>query len=104
MSLEVVEYNFNDQKDDKRYIGLIAQDVEKVFPSIVSPPGDSDEGESFYSLDYSSTGVIAIRAIQEQQVIIDEQMNQISTLKEENEILKARLERIEKLLNVVSME
>jgi hypothetical protein len=89
MNLEVVEYNFIKQKDDKTYLGLIAQDVEKLFPSLVSFPIDSSEGESFYTLDYSATGVIAIKAIQEQQVIINNQQNTIENLKTECSQLKS---------------
>lgn len=98
LNLGVVEYNFLDQKDDKKFIGLIAQDVEKIFPSIVNTPISSDNEESYYSIDYSATGVIAIKAIQEQQEIINEQQKVIDSQMKTIEELQTRIENIERLL------
>ncbi len=72
VELEVVDYNFISQKDSTKHIGFIAQDVEALFPSLVKIP-DEDKGN--YTLDYSGFGVLAIKAIQEQQL-------EINTLKE----------------------
>jgi len=59
--LNVVEYNFKREVDKVQpHIGLIAQEVEPVFPSLVH----KDEG-GLYALSYGELGPIAIKAIQE---------------------------------------
>ncbi len=88
--LKVVEYYFkDDNKRDKKSVGLIAQDVEKIFPSIVSKP--EEKGNAFYSMNYSGFGVIAIKAIQEQQT-------QIEALGAENKELRKEIQEIRTLL------
>ncbi len=78
MDLQPVKYNFTDQKDNERkYIGLIAQDVEKLFPEFVNYNEESDT----YTMDYSGLSVIAIQAIKEQQSEIDELKKQIDELR-----------------------
>ncbi|MCK4980438.1 MAG: tail fiber domain-containing protein [Candidatus Delongbacteria bacterium] len=89
MMLQPKKYNFTSQKDnEKRYIGLIAQDVEKVFPEFVVFNEEADA----YTMDYAGMSVVAIQAIKEQQIVIDE-------LKKENKGLNERLDKIEKLVN-----
>ncbi|MFO8067491.1 MAG: tail fiber domain-containing protein [Bacteroidales bacterium] len=70
-------------------LGLIAQDVYKIIPEIVSKP-QNDEKE-LWGLSYEKLVPVLVKAIQEQQQIIDKQ-------NEVNEDLKARIERLEKLL------
>lgn len=92
MRLNVVQYRYKNQlTSEKPSLGFLAQDVQSVFPELV---GDmpARKGESGYlNLNYSGFGVLAIKAIQEQQT-------QIQNLQRENENLKARLERLEQLL------
>ena len=83
-TLEVVDYNFIDQQTSKKYIGFIAQDVEKLFPQLVKKPSNDIGEESPYMLDYSGFGTIAIKAIQEQQT-------EIETLKQQLQEQKAEL-------------
>ena len=77
-------YKFSDHK--KRSIGFIAQEVQKVFPEIVT------EKNGYLSLSYKDFSVFAIKAIQEQQVIIQKQ-------KIEFEKLEQRLTQLEEMLN-----
>ncbi|GAB4253222.1 MAG: hypothetical protein Kow0079_08550 [Vicingaceae bacterium] len=84
MKLNFVEYNYKGQKDNRKYFGYIAQEVEKVFPSLVYYQDESD----LYLMDYSGFGSIAIKAIQEQQQMIDKQQEIIEELKKEIEALK----------------
>lgn len=65
--------------DDKKTqtIGLIAQEVQNIFPEVVH----YSKADDLYGINYSAFGVIAIKAIQEQQVIIDDQQKQIDELK-----------------------
>ena len=65
------------QKNEKKYIGLVAQDVKKIYPELVS----YTEEEDVYQLDYSATGIIAIKAVQELK-------KEVELLSKENKILK----------------
>ncbi len=73
--LRPVEYRFKHQKESDRtkYIGFIAQEVEPLYPSLVTHtnPEGAEEGVDELTLDYSGFGVLAIKAIQEQQKIIE---------------------------------
>jgi hypothetical protein len=73
--LEPVSFTW--KEDKKEDIGLIAEDVEKVLPKMVSY---EDNGE-LHGVQYSKLTAILIKAFQEQQ-------NQIEELKEEVKLLK----------------
>lgn len=99
--LQPLNYRFKKQKDDKFHLGMIAQDVESVYPELVS----YNEDEDLYQLDYSGLGVIAIKAIQEQQKIITTQADKIkqleaALLEKEKAMnnLSGRIEKIEALI------
>jgi hypothetical protein len=62
---------------DDEQIGLIAQEVKEIVPQIVNETGDG-----YYNVDYSKLTALLVEAVKE--------------LKKENELLKARLEKIEK--------
>ncbi len=93
MNLEVVDYKFKGQTTAKRYLGFIAQDVEKIFPQLVKRPEGGNGESSTYMMDYSGMGTIAIKAIQEQQRIIESQQSEIETLKNEIKAIKAMLQK-----------
>jgi len=84
-SLNPVKYDlrkdeFPDKKfSDKRQVGLIAQDVEKVLPEVVNT-----DAEGFKSIDYAKINVLLIDAIKEQQKSIDELKKEIELLKSKN--------------------
>ena len=71
--------NFEWKSDGKIQDGLIAQEVEKVFPDAVSEP--ELDGE-WYSVDYSKLVTPLIKGMQEQQVIIEDLKARIETLEE----------------------
>jgi len=71
--------NFEWKSDGKIQDGLIAQEVEKVFPEAVSEP--ELEGE-WYSVDYSKLVTPLIKGMQEQQTIIEDLKARIETLEE----------------------
>ena len=76
--------------DNRFYNGFLAQEVEKIFPELVFKGSDNPD-QDFYTMDYSGFGVIAIKAIQEQQKIIDKQKAEIYLLKKEIELIKQKL-------------
>ncbi len=80
--LEVKEYHFIDQNEtDDKSIGFIAQDLMKEFPSLVTIK-EAEDGlvDKVHLVNYSGLGVLAIKAIQEQQEQINELENRIKEL------------------------
>ena len=69
--------NFEWKSDGKIQDGLIAQEVEEVFPQAVSEP--ELDGE-WYSVDYYKLVTPLIKAMQEQQTIIEDLKARIETL------------------------
>ena len=57
---KLVAYSYMKQGVDKRQVGVIAQDVEKVLPEAV---GENDEG--YKTVDYSALTALLINAINE---------------------------------------
>jgi hypothetical protein len=76
LKLEIVDYKMKGGGGDQ--IGVIAQQVEPIFPELVGKPFNEKE---FYTVSYNKFGPLAIKAIQDQQKIIDN--------------LQARLEALE---------
>ena len=87
-NLNPVYFNFKNKTfyPKGKQIGLIAQEVKKIFPEFVR----SDEN-GFLSVNYSKMSVILIKAIQEQNKLIER-------LDEENRELK---EKIDKILQMI---
>jgi hypothetical protein len=98
MKIDVKAYQL--LNSDKTEIGLMAQQTLKYFPEIVYN-NTNEKGEQYYSMDYSRIGVLAIKAIQEQQTIIQKQQKEINTLKEQVkalDTLKSEVEELKKLM------
>jgi len=83
MKMQAKKYHFKNDETKSEALGFLAQDVENYFPQIIDKNVVGDTEEVVYTMDYSSLGVIALKAIQEQQVVIEE-------LKAEIELLKNR--------------
>ncbi len=90
MQLQPKRYRFKEQDPgEPETLGFLAQDVAPLFPELVQHSGDG--GQDIYTMDYSGFGIIAIKAIQEQQQMIEQQQRTIGQL----------LQRIEKLEQMV---
>ena len=89
LQLQPVSYQM---KDDtllqRRELGFIAQDVEPLFPQLVNDMEQRENKPSIKAINYSGFGVLAIKAIQEQQKIIDHQQLQINKLSLELQEIK----------------
>ncbi len=94
MKLETLTYNYKAQNDAKVHIGLVAQDVAPIYPELVNYNSDED----VYHLNYSGFGVVAIKAIQEQQKIIEGQASRIENQASKIEELEANLSEKEMIL------
>jgi hypothetical protein len=81
---------------EKKTIGVIAQDIQKVYPELVQ-----EDEEGYLSVDYPKFTAVLLQAIKEQQKEIellkasqsDAKLQQI-----ENENLRRRLEKLEEIL------
>lgn len=71
-------------------IGMIAQEVEAVFPDWVSLGG-----HGYKTLTYRGFEALTVEALRE---LRHEKDTQIEQLKDENQLLKARLDRLERLI------
>ena len=98
LKLKPSRYEYiNNNPAKKESIGFIAQDVQKLFPELVKESTDTQK-DGMLTINYAGFGTIAIKAIQEQQVIIDLQNKKIENQQKEIDELKTRLDRIEELL------
>ena len=97
-AMNIRRYHYKKQEDtDPSNIGVIAQELKEVFPELVKYAPEQDT----YTVDYTSMAPLAIKAIQEQQVMIENLQKQVTELqsklkKEENtnSDLSAKLESI----------
>jgi Chaperone of endosialidase len=97
LKLPAYSYNYLDSKDtDRRMLGFMAQDVQPFFPELVYQRYDREITKPVLTMDYSGLGVIAIKAIQEQQKQIEEMKKENNDLKEKIETLIKRVESLEK--------
>jgi S-adenosylmethionine:tRNA-ribosyltransferase-isomerase (queuine synthetase) len=86
-----------DQKDSRRNLGFISQEVQEIFPSITHYVKESD----LLTLSYTELIPILIKALQEQQDIIETQNSkieaQITETAEQNQAIQSLIQRMERL-------
>ncbi len=98
--METSEYEYKDVPG-KRRTGFIAQALARLeqkygkLPFLITPENVEKE---FYQVSTVDMIPITIKAIQEQQTIIETQEKKIADLKKENEAMKRRMEAIEKFM------
>ncbi|WP_422362092.1 tail fiber domain-containing protein [Reichenbachiella sp.] len=112
VQVPIYSYHYNSQQDaEQKKIGTIAQDLLPIFPSMVQYSKEND----FYTVNYSSLSAVAIKAIQEQQKIIDElrealenTREELSNLKNQGNEMKALLynqeQKIEQLFELIGQK
>ena len=77
--------NFKWKADPKSpfQMGVIAQELEKIFPDLVVEDDDAvGTGETYKSVSYGKLNLIAIKAIQEQQALIETLEAKVKALEE----------------------
>ena len=107
--LKAKRYQYTSNQD-RRYNGFLAQDLQEIFPEVVIETKARNEGESdVLMVDYNQMTVLAIQAIQEQQMKIDEQARTIeiqnTQLAEQKQLingLQSDVQRIERANNPIS--
>ena len=79
--LRVVKYQWKSEPDEGgKELGLIAQEVEKVFPGLVQDAAEEMNGFTPKVLKASVLPFMLLKAIQEQQIIITALTNRITAL------------------------
>jgi hypothetical protein len=84
-TLNSIVYKFKNDETCQRRIGLIAQEVNEIFPEVVDVPEDQD---SIWGVRYTELIPVLVKAIQEQQAQIEEQNTLITSL-------QTRIEQLE---------
>ena len=101
MQLRPVEFNYNESYLDlyndanaltKLYKGFIAQEVKEIFPEMVGTVKIKDH--EYYDLNLSNLQVYMVKAMQEQQHIIEMQSKKIRQMETENASMKSDIENI----------
>jgi outer membrane murein-binding lipoprotein Lpp len=96
--LRVVKFSLKREKLDKpNQIGLIAQEVEKIFPSIVT----LDRKENLKSVGYSVINLMMLKSIQEMADKEDIMEQRITTLETDNTQLNQRITELENENNMM---
>ena len=99
LKVRVVNYNLKGS-DGKKLIGVIAQELEQLFPTLVKDGElslyDINHGktESYKSVKYSCFDIILIKAFQEQMAIINKLSSQLDEIEGKTKILKAISEEL----------
>lgn len=96
LKMRPVQYVMKFQNPGKiKSTGFIAQELRSIFPEITDVSEGSSHGyagvKDLVTVNYDAIGVIALKAIQEQQL-------KIKSLKERNAALRARIDAAEKTL------
>lgn len=86
-NLRKIYYVWNDDKSKKNQIGLVAQEVQKLYPELV----EVDENTGLLSLAYDKLSVVALAAI-------DKLHEEMCSLQKKNTELEDRINKLEKIL------
>jgi len=87
LKLRPTEYNWKHIEKDEKSLGLIAQEVQAVINNVVTYNEEQDK----YGVSYTELIPVLIKAIQEQQEVIEQQEKTIDNF-------EARLEILEKVM------
>jgi hypothetical protein len=95
LAINAVHYaDSSSNSADRNYIGLIAQDVQKSFPELIST---NEAG--YLSIDYAGLTALLTAAMKEQQFLIDQQNQNNERQQYEIDALKEEIKQFKKLIN-----
>jgi len=81
LQLKPVTFYYKNDKGNNKQVGFIAQEVQKIVPEVVSgKEGDLEKGETL-GISYGNMVPVLVKAIQEQQIMIESLQKQINELK-----------------------
>lgn len=87
MQLSPVRYRYAYEAEGRETWGFIAQDIEELFPDLVISQGE------LKGLSYQEFSILAIKAIQDQQEIIDQQQHRINDLETRMKALETAISK-----------
>lgn len=87
--LKPASFQYKYSKNKQQYDGFIAQQVVKIFPTLVTHSIDKQRKIDLYTMNYSGFGIIAIKGIQELMKINEEKDAKIDALQKQIDELKA---------------
>ncbi len=96
LQIDGKSYTMKKDESERQKIGLLAQDIEKVFPELVS------ESHGVKSVNYQGLVPVLINALKEQDAMMKEQDNRLSKQQSEIDRLKTQEERLERLERLVA--
>lgn len=85
LNIRGVTYNYKKQENNKVYIGVIAQEIEKILPEVVSEsynPSEIDSEDKIKTVSYIEIVPVLIEAIKEQNKIIEDLKSRIEILEQ----------------------
>ncbi|MCC7244342.1 MAG: tail fiber domain-containing protein [Saprospiraceae bacterium] len=96
MAISPKTYRYKSSSSGRTCAGFLAQDLEKVLPNVVKHTLSDDDGQETWMVSYLSMIPHMVKAMQEQQDIIQRQASEIERLKQQQEQILQRLEKLEK--------
>ena len=91
LAIDGKSYTMNRDKNNKTNIGVLAQDVQKVFPELVS------ESNDILSVNYQGLIPVLINAIKEQQ----QELNKLKAVESELELYKRKFLELESRISKI---
>ena len=80
LKVRIVDYNLK-ASPNKKYIGVVAQELEELFPNLVETESSDTQTTNYKTVKYSCFNVMLIKALQEQQIIINNLTLRLERLK-----------------------
>jgi hypothetical protein len=87
-------FYWKNKRDSSRQVGVVAQEVEKVLPELVSTAADGTK-----SVDYPKLSAVLIEATKQLYLDVSADKKEIVSLRKQNEEIMARLFKIEMALS-----
>lgn len=98
MALRSVTYQWKEDGVGETKLGFIAQELELIVPEVVTVANDSMQTRG---VNYSELIPVLVRAIQEQQELIETQKSELEVSQAQNTVRDARLQSLETKLNAL---
>lgn len=105
--IKPIKYHYNGKlgiDSTPEYVGVVAQELEKVAPFMVHETTIPETGEKFLSVDPSAFDYLLINSIQEQQSQIDELLKENKNLKAGNEAIRYEVAALKQIVQQLAQQ
>ena len=99
MQMHPVTYNWKKEPNTNKMVGFIAQDMEQLVPEAVEAPNATGE---YYGMKYTELIPVLTKAIQEQQLQIEQLKKELATAQKTNADVEALVKRMAQLESTIS--